>query len=245
MHILVTRPEADAREMKTRLEAMGHRVSVAPLIAISHEAIDAAAFRGAAALIATSRNAIVALAGSPAIETAKSLPIFTVGSATARIAREAGIDTIIEGPGTARDLAEVIAVHPLARAGPLVHLAGDHLAVDLAHLLASETVKVRPLVVYRSIAAPSLPDGVIGALAARDIDAVILMSPRTARTWAQLLDCSAGLADTKDVSLICLSPAVAAALSRDQADKIYVSDSPNVDGVLSLVQRLARRSRTS
>ena len=35
MHLLVTRPEPDAAELKAALEAQGHEVSVEPLLAIA------------------------------------------------------------------------------------------------------------------------------------------------------------------------------------------------------------------
>ena len=67
MHVLITRPVADARELMARIAALGCRVSAAPLLNIVHEPISAEAFDGVAGFIATSRNAIAALAASPAL----------------------------------------------------------------------------------------------------------------------------------------------------------------------------------
>lgn len=244
MHVLVTRPEADAREMKAQIESIGHRVSVAPLIEIVHEVIEPHSLRGAAALVATSRNAITALASSPAIAMARTLPVFAVGSATASAARRAGFISVIEGPGAARDLAAVVARHPLSKSGPIVHLAGDHLAVDLAPILAAADVVLDVKLAYRSIAAQSLPGAVCQALAASDIDAVILMSPRTAMTWAKLV--AGPLQSQVDrVAHLCLSNAVAAALPGSRSQNVHVAHSPSSDGMLSLIRRLASGAPTS
>lgn len=244
MHILVTRPEADAREMKAQIEALGHRVSIAPLIEIVLKPVEPDALRGAAGLIATSRNGVAALRQSPAISGARSLPIFTVGPATAEAARRAGFITVLEGAGTARDLAPLIANHAVSKAGPFVHLAGDHLAVDLPALLRDAGVDVRPVVAYCSIAARSLPDVVAAALADGDLDAVILMSPRTARTWAEL---AAQMLDRRGSSVVhlCLSQAVAEGLPGEFRQTVHVAHSPSSDGILSLIQRLAPQGRTS
>ena len=87
MHILVTRSESDASELKAQLEAQGHAVTVEPLLQIEPILIDAEAVHGAQAVVATSRNALHALTDSPARHTALKLPIFAVGPSTAELAR--------------------------------------------------------------------------------------------------------------------------------------------------------------
>ena len=60
MHLLVTRPETEAARTTRQLEAMGHRVTIAPLLEIVTETppLD---IRGVQALVLTSRNAVHAL----------------------------------------------------------------------------------------------------------------------------------------------------------------------------------------
>ena len=64
MHVLVTRPEPDAAELKAALEVLGHEVSLEPLLAISSLPIEPTVFEGARGVIVTSRNGLRALAGS-------------------------------------------------------------------------------------------------------------------------------------------------------------------------------------
>ncbi|MGI9403655.1 MAG: uroporphyrinogen-III synthase, partial [Hyphomicrobium sp.] len=150
MHVLVTRPEPDASELTAQLEALGHAVTVEPLLRIKLMPIAANAFEGAQAVIATSRNGLRALAESPARPAALKLPIFAVGPGTADFARTLGFARVIEGAETARDLVPLIADEIEPAAGSVVHLAGEFLAFDLAAALDGEGIAVRKVIVYRA-----------------------------------------------------------------------------------------------
>ncbi len=243
MHVLVTRPVADAREMMARIAALGCRVSAAPLLKIVHEPIPADAFDGVAGFIATSRNAIAALAASPALELAICRPIFAVGAATAKRAEEAGFRTVIRGPGTATELIPVILAHPASKAGRFVHLAGDHVAIDLGGALANRGVDVAKFVAYRSLAVNALSAEIDRNLRAGAFEAVILMSPRTARIWRNLVTAPPRCFDASAITHVCLSALVADALKDDGFQpRFEIAAAPTVAGVVSVIERLAPRS---
>lgn len=240
MHVLVTRPVADAREMMARIAALGCRVTAAPLLKIMHEPISADAFDGVAGFIATSRNAIAALAASPALASAISRPIFAVGAATAKRAEQAGFQTVIRGPGTATDLVPVVLAHPGSKAGRFVHLAGDHVAVDLAGALQNLGVDVAKFVAYRSLAVDALSAETERGLRAKAFDAVLLMSPRTARIWRNLVTAPPRRFDASAIMHVCLSANVADAL-KDAGfqPRFEIAAAPTVAGVVSVIERLA------
>ena len=242
MHILITRPEGDALPLKSRLEQLGCRVTLAPLIGVVPNVIPFSALDGATALVATSRNALKALAASPALQRAKSLPLYVVGPGTAATAREIGFSQITEGTGTAAGL--VLVLKARAQGETFVHLGGDVLAFDLETALASQGVNVRRLTAYQSVPAETLAPGVIAALRDRDISAVVLMSPRTAEIWARLAGRSASPADLAEVAHLCLSGAVAEALRESEVEgKIMIAARPNLEEMLALVKRLAAQSK--
>ncbi|MGQ0457322.1 MAG: uroporphyrinogen-III synthase [Hyphomicrobium sp.] len=243
MHVLVTRPRADARDLTTRLEGTGCRVSLAPLLEIAFEPIAAGDIDGAAGLIATSGNAISALKASPALPIAAKLPLFAVGAATADRAHDAGFQTIIAGPGTAAELKSVIAASPVAKSGRLIHLAGDRLAFDLAGALASAGVTVKTVMAYRSHSATELPAQVMADLEARVLDAVILMSPRTAKTWRTLVQSNGRSFDLSGLTHVCLSDAVAGALGDARwQPRLAVAPAPTVEEIVAVVRQLASRT---
>jgi hypothetical protein len=97
MHVLVTRPKGDGETLKAEIERLGCEVSLEPLIRIVPNEIPQSAIDGASTLIVTSRNALKALAPSPALAAAMALPLMTVGPGTAALALEMGFKDVFEG----------------------------------------------------------------------------------------------------------------------------------------------------
>jgi uroporphyrinogen-III synthase len=244
MHVLITRPERDCAELKSQLVAFGCEVTAAPLIEIEFNEIATSELDGAIGLIATSRNGLRALAQSPGLESARTLPLFAVGPATAALAHELGFGTIITGTGTAADLVPTIKDHAGTRQGRFAHLAGDHLAFDLGAALNANGLGYGRIKAYRSVAAKALDDSITGLLASRSLDAAILMSPRTARVWVSLVRALPEAPDLSKVVHICLSDAVAKALQPLGPAKIEVSGAPNSGEIVALVYRLAGQPKT-
>jgi uroporphyrinogen-III synthase len=239
MRILVTRPEPDASAMKARLEALGHEVSLAPLLHIEPIAIEARSLEGAQAIIATSRNGLRALGASKALALALELPLFTVGPATADLARQLRFQRVISGAGTARDLVPVIAAEADPAKGPLLHVAGDVLAFDIGAALSKHGFEVRALTAYRAVAAASLSAPVAESIAEGRIDAVILMSPRSADIFVQVVAGAGIERDARQLVFLCLSQAVADALQGLAPAHVEIAEAPNSVAMLAAVGRLA------
>lgn len=241
MHFLVTRPETDANEMRRKLEALGHRVSLAPLLIIEDTGGEIG-LAGVQALIATSRNALRALARNPACAEAITLPIFAVGPATGADARDLGFSTVIEGPAAGHDLVAVIAADTDPAAGALLHLTGDKLAFDLAGLLRERGFDVRNTCVYRSLPAERFAAEVHDLIASGRLDSVILMSPLTAATFASLTS-AAGLSERASrITYLCLSEAVAGGLKPLAPLRVLVATRANSEEMLALAAGLAANS---
>jgi len=239
MHILVTRPEADAAGLAAQLTALGHTVSVDPLLQISPLPVPADALEGAGGLIATSRNGLRALAQSPALETARRLPLIAVGSATAELAREIGFTDITTGEGTAVSIVPLIEEMARRQPGALVHIRGEVVAYDLAAALAPRGIDLRGVIVYRATPADSLQASTKDLLTRGAIDAVILMSPRTGATFARLAEAGGLAAPARKPVLICLSPAVATAVEPLRPERVEVTERPDSAAVLAAVTRVA------
>ena len=115
MRLLVTRPEEDAVAFKAHLVALGHQVTIEPLLTISTADADPIELEGAPAIIATSRNGLRALAGSEQLDAAKLLPLFAVGPGTAAVARSLGFTAIVEGPSRSYDVPHFVGSGARAR----------------------------------------------------------------------------------------------------------------------------------
>ena len=88
MRFLVTRPQPDADALCERLRAMGHAGLIDPLMSIAWLEPPRLDLDRCQAVVATSRNALRALARHPErLADLVGLPLFAVGAATADLAR--------------------------------------------------------------------------------------------------------------------------------------------------------------
>jgi uroporphyrinogen-III synthase len=242
MHVLVTRSEPEAAACKAQLEALGHEVSVEPMLRIEPLPIAADALAGAAGIIVTSRNALRALAASPTLTPALNLPILTVGPGTAELARRLKFERVLAGEGSAAELVPMIAAAAGSIRGPLIHLAGETVAFDLETPLAAHGVELRKIVAYRAVAGKSLSDPTKALLANGAIDAAILMSPLTGAIFSRLV-VDAGLREkARGLVFLCLSSAVAVSLREVDPGRVEVAERPNSEAMLAAVTRVATLS---
>jgi uroporphyrinogen-III synthase len=241
MRILVTRPEPDASRQADKLAAHGHATVLAPLLAIESVADARLQLEGAQALLVTSRNALRALAAHRELAEALALPLFAVGEATAREAQGLGFADVTAGPGTGAALAELVSEELQPEQGPLVHLAGETLAFDLKAALASQGFVVRQPVLYRAVPAANLPPETLSLLKEGRLDGAILMSPRTASIFADLLIRQDAVTQARCVVCYCLSEAVAEALT-PFGFAVRVAARPHEEDVLALLDSEAASS---
>ncbi len=193
MRVLLTRPEPGASATASRLTALGHWVTVAPLLAFA--ACDWTLPEDRPdAVVMTSASA--ARFGGLGLAALADLPLFAVGAATAAAARAAGFTTVIAGAAGIADLAGVVAAHGATR---LLHLAGeDRMAFDWPAGVSVETRTVYAAHLVDDLPAADLRDDAI--------DIVLLYSPRTAAHFADLYDRAA--IDRANVAIAAISPAV-------------------------------------
>lgn len=243
MRILVTRPEPDAGVLAKRLAGLGHEPLVEPLIVTRFEPLDDLDLDGVQALVATSRNAVRAIGLKRDIEQVQSVPIYVVGPGTAAAARAIGFRHVVEGPKAARELIALIALDADVNGGPLMHLTGDTKAVDLAGELRHLGFHVLEPQVYRMEPAAALRPSTAEAIAGGWIDAVLLFSPATARTWVRLVTAQHVEAAARRIRHLCLSQAVATAVAQLGPGDVACAVQPNLEQMLALVARTAPQSR--
>jgi uroporphyrinogen-III synthase len=233
MRVLVTRPKPDAVYEAEQIAARGHQPVLAPLLDIEF-CKAALPLAGAYGLIVTSRNALRALAVHPDSATASMLPLYAVGGATAEAAWDLGFAEVTAGPGTAKGLAALIMRDVAPEWGPLVHLAGDTLAFDLAAALGAHGFTVRRAVLYRAVPAKALPPEAVALIASGRPKRVVLMSPQTASTFAALIAKHGLVTQARSLVCYCLSEAVAEAVT-PLGCEIRVAAHPREEDILALL----------
>ena len=234
MRILVTRPEPDAQAQAETLAALGHEAVLAPLLIVEIVPGVPLGLNGAQAVIVTSRNALRALADHPEREKALQLPLFAVGEASALKAMKVGFGDITAGTNNAQGLVALILGALDPKAGSLVHLSGETLAFDLKSALEEQGFEVRRKILYEAVPARQLPPAALAALREGRLDAVIFMSPRTARTFADLLGRHDAVTQGKGLVCYCLSQAVAEVLA-PLGFTVRVAESPREEDVLAML----------
>lgn len=225
LRLWVTRGRPGAEATAARLLEMGHRPLVSPLLTIRRlrPRLDLA---GVGAVAFTSRNGVAAFA---ALHVERALPVFAVGDATAKAAREAGFRHVNSASGDVTALADLI----LAQHGDgTVLIAGAREpAGDLPGALTAAGVQTRAAILYAAVAAPGGRG--LAALKTGKLEGVLVHSPRAARRLADLTE---GLIPAVGpVPAFCISPAAAAPLSGSPAFAPVAADHPDEAALLSLL----------
>ena len=245
MRLLLTRPRPEAERTAAALRAIGHEPVFAPVLEI--ETIpDASIGPGPfAAVLLTSGNAARALAEHPDRDRLVALDCFAVGSQTAAAARLAGFANVYSAGGDGGDLARLIGKH---RAGegqarerqagggdPLLYLAGDDRARDMAAELAPYGLRLEIVVIYRAVAATTFAPDVAAALKAGDVDGVLHYSRRSTAIFIECVRAAGAEAAAAQLTHVCLSARASEPLAAINAKSILVAQQMDESAMLALV----------
>jgi uroporphyrinogen-III synthase len=229
---LVTRPREDSEGVSRELRARGLAVAVEPLLDIHYldVPVDADGVQG---ILATSANGVRALAR---VLPDRSLPVWAVGDASARMARELGYASVESAGGDVTTLAALVKDRCDTAKGAFLHAAGSVTAGDLAGQLGEAGFDVRRVVLYEARPAQAVSAELAAALGAGGLNLALFFSPRTAATFATLVR-AAGLADaTATLTAYALSPAVARELAALPWAAVRVAASPTQAALLAALE---------
>ncbi|MES1991553.1 MAG: uroporphyrinogen-III synthase [Pseudomonadota bacterium] len=234
MRLLVTRPDDDAGPLIAALEGQGHDVLHAPMLTIRYVSDAVIPARDWAGLLFTSASGVRALAARDDLYAFQHLPVFTVGEASARAARNAGFTRVTIAGGDVVSLAQTVAEN-VSPSAPFLHVAGSVVAGDLGGDLAARGHEVHRVVLYEAERVSALPQPVIRALGTGGIDGVLFFSPRTASGFADAVQ-KAGLQGALGgVTGFCLSPAVALSLENLSFARVLIAVKPEQAALLALI----------
>ena len=237
MRILITRPIEDARPLADALEERGIEVLIEPLLEIRHLEDAEIDLDGVQALLFTSANGVRAFA---ALSPRRELKVFTVGDGSADAARQAGFPNVESAKGDVEALAALVVDRLKAEDGILFHAAGTVTAGDLKTRLEGLGYQVRRAQLYEAKIATALSTETRANLTLGGIDAVLLFSPRTAATFAELWQ-AAGSPSLARIHGLCLSAAVAREIGSLGWAAVEIADRPDLPSMLALVD--AARSK--
>lgn len=202
--ILVTRPIEESTQTAERLEQLGHRVVIAPMLKV--EPVSFEIPDDNRSIIITSKNA--ARMGLLNIGN-KARPIFAVGEKTAEEARRQGFTNITVGPGTARQMVPMLLECGLSDKRKYTHLCGNNLSYNISDVLCGEGLDAVNTITYQTRPVGGLSVGVQEALDAGEVDIALFYSPRTATIFEETV-ADYGRSDwLGTMDALCLSTRVA------------------------------------
>ena len=244
MRVLITRPIEDAKPLADALAERGIDVLIEPLLEISQFDNVEIDLQGVQALLFTSANGVRAFA---ALSPRRSLRVFAVGDGSAEAARRAGFDEVESARGDVEALAALVVDRLRPEDGILFHAAGTVTAGDLKSRLEALGYQVRRAQLYDAKIATALSTETRANLTLGGIDAVLLFSPRTARTFADLWR-AAGSPSLGNIEALCLSAAVAREIDTLGWSGTEIADRPDLPSMLALVDaaevKVARKGAT-
>ena len=219
MHILLTRPLEDSKELLLRFKLLGHQVSHLPVINIEkkdYENINLNEFKG---IIFTSANAIKNLDVS---KINKNIFCFCVGEATEKIVKEKGFQNIFTASGNVANLKEIILQNFDKKIGNLVYVSGELISYDLDLELKKEGYTIKRIITYKVNSNQILSDEFIKDLKSSIPEIVFIYSENSARSYLNLLKKYNLLDIWMETNLMCLGEKASSVLNEIKWKKIFL-----------------------
>lgn len=235
--ILITRPIGDESALTELLHAHDYRVIHEPLmqIVLNHtqrHALEQALYDEPDACILTSRHGVQALAALSAL---RDVPLVCVGESTARMAESLGFTRTAIAGGNVNRLVEYI-TDAYDEGSRLLYLSGEEVRVDLETVLSQ--MQVERLVLYEAVAATQLSDTLVEQLRRQQIDAVTLLSARTAAIFAQLLEAANASPSARHLHAIVLSAAIAEPIIALPWKGVHITDEATLASLIETVDNV-------
>ena len=219
MHILLTRPLDDCKDLILRFKSLGHKVSHLPVIKIENVNHDKVNFDEFGGIIFTSANAVKNLNTS---NINKQINCFCVGSSTEKVAKQNGFQNIYCADGNVNNLKEVILQNFDQKNGKLLYVSGEIISSNLDKDLISEGYKVKRIINYSTVPIEQVSDEFIKDLKASIPDMVYIYSENSARNYLNLLK-KYNLSDYwMDTNLMCLGEKTSSVLNEIKWKKIFI-----------------------
>ena len=222
MHILLTRPLEDSKELILRFSSLGHKVSHLPVIKVEplkYDEPDYVQFKG---VIFTSSNAIKNL-DSNKID--KNIECYCVGFATEKAAKLKGFQNIISAEGNVNNLKELVLQNFDPKNGSLLYVSGEVVSSRLDKDLISEGYSLKRLTNYTVLPTQEITEEFREELKASIPDIIYVYSENSAKSLLNLLKKYDLLDNWMDTNLMCMGEKASAILNEIKWKKIFLFNS--------------------
>ena len=219
MHILLTRPFDDSKDLILRFTSLGHKVSHLPVIsveAVLYDEPDYSQFKG---IIFTSANAIKNLNTS---KIDKNILCFCVGNSTEKIAKQSGFQNIFCAEGNVNNLKEIILQNFDKKSGSIIYISGELISYNIDKDLVTEGYSVTRLINYTIKPIQEIKEAFVKDLKLLIPDMVFIYSENTARNFLKILK-KYNLQDYwMETNLMCIGERASSVLNEIKWKKIFL-----------------------
>ena len=219
MHILLTRPLEDNREMILKFQSLGHEVTHMPLISIEgikYEDLNFSDFKG---IIFTSSNAIKFL-DTKSVD--KKINCFCVGSSTESKAKSIGFQNIFAADGNVNNLKELILQNFNSSDGKLLYVSGEIISNELDQILISAGYNIQRIINYKANPVEKFSDTFIEKLKLNMPEIVYVYSQNSAISFLNLIKNYELVNLWMDTNLMCIGEKTSAVLNEIKWKKIFL-----------------------
>jgi uroporphyrinogen-III synthase len=222
MHILLTRPLDDCKELILKFKSLGHKVSHLPVIKIQNVNHDKVNFDEFDGIIFTSANAVKNLNTS---NINKKINCFCVGPSTEKLVKQNGFQNIFCADGNVNNLKEVILQNFDKKHGNLIYVSGEIISSNLDKDLIFEGYTVKRIINYSVLPIEEVSEEFIKDLKSSIPDMVYVYSENSARNYLNILK-KYNLSDYwMDTNLMCLGEKTSSVLNEIKWKKIFLFNS--------------------
>ena len=219
MHILLTRPLEDSKELILRFTSLGHKVSHLPVISVEpvrYDEPDYSQFKG---IIFTSANAIKNLNTS---KIDKNIECFCVGSSTEKIAKQSGFQNIFCAEGNVNNLKEIILQNFDKKSGSIIYISGELISNNIDKDLITEGYSVTRLINYTIKPIQEIKEAFVKDLKLLIPDMVFIYSENSARNFLTILKKYNLKDDWMETNLMCIGERASSVLNEIKWKKIFL-----------------------
>ena len=219
MHILLTRPLEDSKEIILKFKSLGHQVSHLPLISINKIYYEKINFSDYGGIIFTSANAVKFL---DLDKLDKNIKCFCVGEKTEKKARSLGFQNTFTAEGNVLNLKELILQNYASKSTPLLYVSGETISANLDQQLLNEGYSIKRIINYGVSHNQKFDENFVKELKANIPDMVYVYSQNSALSFLNFIKINQTENIWMNTNLLCIGEKTSSILNEIKWKKIFL-----------------------
>ena len=219
MHILLTRPINDVKELIIKFKSLGHDVSHLPVIKINKKEFKVVNYSDYSGIIFTSANAVEFL-DTKYIN--KNIHCFCVGAATENKALKKGFQNVYAAEGNVENLKEIIIRNFNKKIGKLLYVSGETISLNLHKQLTNEDYTVERIINYTVDHVDKIDQNFIEKLKITMPDIIYVYSQNSAKSLLNIIKKYQLVDYWMNTNLMCLGEKTSSVLNEIKWKKIFL-----------------------